>query len=135
MSTTMQQRTRAGGFIQSEANWSRSRDRVTIEGGSGGAGKLVAGTVLGKITASGKYVPSPHSASDGSQTAIAILFDDVDATLDDVVATVIARATEVRAADLIYDPSVDNDDKKALKLAQLDGSGIVTHPNFDVVTS
>lgn len=46
--------------------------------------KLSAGTVLGKITASGKYGPYDDSAADGRQTAVGILGEDVDATSSDV---------------------------------------------------
>lgn len=47
-------------------------------------GVLVRGSVLGKITASGKYVLSASAAADGSQTPVAILAEDVDATSADV---------------------------------------------------
>ncbi len=53
-----------------------------------GAGKLVRGTVLGKITTGGKYKKVDSTSSDGSQTAKAILKYPVDATSADVVATV-----------------------------------------------
>ncbi|AJI83874.1 TPA: head decoration protein [Yersinia enterocolitica] len=38
------------------------------------------GTVLGKITASGEYVKSVKTATDGSEVPVAILVDDVDTT-------------------------------------------------------
>ena len=123
--TALTNRVRAGGFIQSEANWARSRDKVTIEGGSGGAGKLYAGAVLGKLTAGGKYVLSPKTGADGSQTAVAILFDDVDATAGDVVATVVAREAEVRAEDIYYDASVVTLADQQAKWAQLAASGVL----------
>ena len=123
--TALTNRVRAGGFIQSESNWARSRDKVTIEGGSGGAGKIYAGAVLGKLTASGKYVLSPKTGSDGSQTAVAILFDDVDATAGDVVATVVAREAEVRAEELNYDASVVTLSDQQAKWAQLAASGVL----------
>jgi len=50
-----------------------------------GAGILPRGTVLGKITASGKYIKSASAASDGSQVPSAVLVDGVDATAADVV--------------------------------------------------
>ena len=46
------------------------------------------GTVLGKITASGKYTLVTKAASDGSQVADAVLAYDIDATASDEVATV-----------------------------------------------
>lgn len=45
---------------------------------------LLRGTVLGKITASGKYIKSASAAADGSQTPVAVLADDVDASGGDV---------------------------------------------------
>lgn len=48
-----------------------------------GAGVLARGTVLGKITASGKYIKSLSAASDGSQVPSAILLEGVDATSAD----------------------------------------------------
>lgn len=46
---------------------------------------LKRGAVLGKITASGKYVLSLSAAADGSQTPAAILAVDTDATAADKV--------------------------------------------------
>jgi len=51
-----------------------------------GEGVLEAGTVLGKVTASGKYAAYDNAASDGTQTAVAILADKVDATSSDQLA-------------------------------------------------
>ena len=53
-----------------------------------GAGALARGTVLGKITASGKFVKVNSASSDGSQTANCVLAAAVDATSADAVATV-----------------------------------------------
>lgn len=60
-----------------------------------GAGVLYPGTVLGKITASGKYVLHDNSLGNGAEVAAAILFHKVDATSGDVktVATVNGPAT------------------------------------------
>jgi DUF4097 and DUF4098 domain-containing protein YvlB len=49
-----------------------------------GAGALLRGTVLGKITASGKYRPAKASSSDGSQAPDVILAEYADATSGDV---------------------------------------------------
>lgn len=49
-----------------------------------GAGVLTRGTVLGKITASGKYKAYNNGASDGSEVAKLILAKNVDATSADV---------------------------------------------------
>jgi len=53
-----------------------------------GEGALVAGTVLGKITASGKYGAYDDGAADGTEVASRILAYDVDATAADVATPV-----------------------------------------------
>ncbi|HAT1603382.1 TPA: head decoration protein, partial [Raoultella ornithinolytica] len=50
-------------------------DSGTITGGT-----FQRGTVLGMITASGKYTQSVKTATDGSETPVAILVDNVDAS-------------------------------------------------------
>lgn len=57
---------------------------VTITGGA----PVVRGTVLGRITASGKYLTALAAANDGSQTPKAILAMDCDATGGDVAAPI-----------------------------------------------
>ncbi|HEC2616928.1 TPA: head decoration protein [Raoultella ornithinolytica] len=53
-------------------------DSGTITGGT-----FQRGTVLGMITASGKYTQSVKTATDGSETPVAILVDNVDASTSD----------------------------------------------------
>lgn len=113
---------RAGAFLLSEGPRFYSRDEVVV---ASGAGNLKAGTVLAKLTSGGEYVPAVYSAGDGSQTAIAVLYDDVDATSAAQPATVISRLAEVHAADLFYDDSISDADKVAAKEVQLLAVGIV----------
>ena len=87
---------RAGEFLLSEGNGAISREQVTLITGQ----NLVAGTVLGKITASSKYTAYADGAVDGSEVAAAILYDNVDAGLTDMNAVVIARDAEVSSAML-----------------------------------
>lgn len=100
-----------------------SRELVTIKSGEG---VLDVGTVLGKVTASGKYVAHVNGATDGSQTAVAVLLHKVDATSADVAnAVVCARLAEVNALALIWDDSVDSAAKIAAAVAQLAGLMII----------
>lgn len=108
--------------LLSEANFHRSRDNITVVSG---AGKLAPGTVLAKITASGKYKPSTATGSDGGQTAVAVLLYPVDATSADVAVAAITRDAEWNVHNLAYDASVDDDTKKAAKHAQLAAVGII----------
>lgn len=56
-----------------------SRLEITVLAGSGTARALTSGMVLGKVTASGKYVQINAAGGDGSQTIAGILFADVTA--------------------------------------------------------
>ena len=79
-----------------------------------GAGILFPGTVLGKVTASGKYVAHDVTLANGAQTAAAILFHKVDATAADAltVATVNGPAT-INGNDLILKAGIVDADKLA----------------------
>src|SRR5437879_4412064 len=113
---------RPGGFIASEASDHCSRDEIVILGGSG---ILPAGMVLGKVLATGKYVPSPNTGADGSELAMAVLYGEVDASAGDAIGAAVTRDAEVRARDLTYHDSVDTDAKVLEKRAQLFEFGIV----------
>ena len=115
----------AAEFILSEGEAGYSRDNITIAGGSGGAGKLVAGTVLGKLTSGGAYMPSPASGADGSQTAVAVLIEDVDPTDGDVKPAAITRFAQVNGNCLTYEATVDQDSEKTAKATQLAAVGII----------
>ncbi|MAU95429.1 MAG: head decoration protein [Fulvimarina sp.] len=108
--------------LLSEANFHRSRDNITVVSG---AGILAPGTVLAKITASGKYKASTATGSDGGQTANAILLYPVDATAADVQVAAITRDAEWNVHTLSYDSTVDDDTKKAAKHVQLAAVGII----------
>ncbi|WP_026756679.1 head decoration protein [Sediminimonas qiaohouensis] len=113
------------GFVLSEAEAGRSRDIVTV---ASGEGKLAPGTVLGEITASGKYAVSANAqvvGSEGAETATAVLAYAVDATSADAKAVAIVRAAQVIADELAYDSSVDDAAKKATKAGQLETVGVV----------
>ena len=88
----------AGEFLLSEGNGTISRESVVI---AAAAGAIAAGTLLGKITASGKYVAYSNVAADGSQTAVGIAYDNIDDLATDQKATIIARDAEVTGASLV----------------------------------
>lgn len=92
--TTLTQGIEAGEFLMNEANGKISRDVVTVTIASNA--KLRSGTVLGKVTASGKFIPYLAGASDGSQAAAAILLTPLlDGVNGDTKAVVIIRHAEV----------------------------------------
>lgn len=108
----------AGEFLISEGVSEISRDPVVI---ASGEGVLEAGAVLGKITASGKFGAYDNAATDGTQTAVGVLYSKVDATSADVKSVAIARLAEVKTDLLSYLSTQATADKTAaladLKLA------------------
>lgn len=120
--TTLTEGRHTAEFLLSEANGNRSRDHAKI---ASGAGKLVPGQVLGKITASGKYVAHAPAASNGSETAVAILYAAVDATSADAPAVIVARDAEVKRVELTYNVATDTDAEFAAVHASLASVGIV----------
>lgn len=98
--SAINEQTYPGEFLISELGNRGSRDDVTVTVAS--ATKLVPGTVLGKITATSKYVPFDDRATDGRENASAILFATLDnsdgvAPIDFAEAVVINWTAEVRA--------------------------------------
>lgn len=88
-----------GEFLISEADGTLSREEVIVT--QAGAA-LVSGTVMGKVTASGKYVPYSNAAIDGSEVAAGVLYTQlVAATGDRKQSVVIVRNAEVFGAALV----------------------------------
>lgn len=100
--TTLTEGRHAGGFIVWEAGRDYCREVVTIA--TGGANPVLEpGTVLGKITASGKYASHEPAAVDGSETAVAVLWGKADAAAADVDAVVLLRGPAiVNQHDLVF---------------------------------
>lgn len=92
-------------WLKREADRHFSREEGVIVSG---AGVVETGTVLGQITASGKYTPVTVAAADGSQNAAAILLFTVDATDADVTGVLIARDAIVAHQALLYGADVDS---------------------------
>jgi Bacteriophage lambda head decoration protein D len=108
--------------VKTEGRNRISRDEAVIASGSG---ILDTGTVLGRLTASGKYRPLTPGASDGSQIAVAVTLQKADATSADAPRTVIlARKAEVVDQAMVWPNSITNN-QKAAAIAQLEEVGIV----------
>lgn len=107
-------------FLVSEANGMyRSRDVGTVAAGA--APGLLAGTILGKLTAGGNFVAYNPGGADGSQTIAGVLFE---AAVGTVKRTIVTRDCEVNGAHLIYQAGA-NDAAKATANAALKGLGII----------
>jgi hypothetical protein len=79
-----------GAFLVWEAFRDYCREVVTI-----GAGTLEPGTVLGKITATGKYAAHDPDATDGTETAVAVLWGNADASGGDAPAVALVRGPAI----------------------------------------
>lgn len=89
---------RVADVVLSLANGTLSLENVILASGQ----DLQAGTVLGKITASGKYTQLAIGASDGSQTAAGVLYANINASAADTACVVVTREAEVKAPALIW---------------------------------
>ncbi len=91
-----------------------------------GAGAVTTGTVLGKITASGKYVPIDFAAGDGSENAAAILINYADATSADVETAILIGNAQIVPNQLTW-PAGATQVQKDAALAQLAALDIISH--------
>jgi hypothetical protein len=120
--TTLTEKPHAGSFILSmSGDGNLSIDYIVV---ASGAGVLYPGSVLGVITASGKYVLCDPAATDGSQNAAAILYDRVDATSADAPAVAVTRHAEVYLSGLIWKSGM-NATAQAAAITQLAAALIV----------
>ncbi len=97
-----------------------SRDKVVLAADQ----ILIAGTVLGCIADSGKYVLHDPAATDGSQTAAAVLLVGCNTSGADSNALILARLAEVKGALLTFKSSITAP-QKATALADLAGKNII----------
>ena len=93
---------------------------------NGTAATLVPGTVLGKVTADGKYKIAVQTATDGSEVADAIVMVEqtVAATTDTKVLCLVKGPAIVSKDGLILDATYNLDAEKAAVYAALEAKGI-----------
>lgn len=90
------------------------------------AATLVPGTVLGKVTATGKYKVAVQTSDDGSEVADAIVMQEiaVPATTDTKVLVLIKGPAIVSKAGLVLDASYNTAGELAAVYAALEAKGI-----------
>lgn len=98
-----------------------SRDSDVLASGSG---LVLTGTVLGRVTASSKFKPLAPGASDGTQTAAAVILQSADATSADKIVVNLKRRAQVVLQALIW-PAGITDTQKSAAIVQLATLGIV----------
>ena len=95
-------------FIVSESNGYRSRDDVTVTVPA--STTYSAGTILGKITATGKFVRHAAGATNGSEDEAGVLYETITNTTGsgvDSTAVNFARDAEVNGHELTYEIGAD----------------------------
>ena len=110
-----------GDLLKYEAPSLYSRERVTIAAGQ----NLPLGTVLGSVTATGKFKQLDPTASDGTQVACGVLLQAVDASLiDRDDGLVVARHAIVAHHALVWPDAMANAEQIAA-MAQLAALGVL----------
>ncbi len=111
-----------GDVLKYSENPNYTNESVTLLTGT----NYKLGSVLGKITASGKYKLAAVGAVDGSAVAVAVLLTATDATTSDVTGVILARGPAiVSKAALVFDATVNDAPKTATKHAELTAALIV----------
>lgn len=119
--TTLTEGNYQGDLIRYEADNRYSREEITVASGA----DLKIGSVLGKITASGKYVISLPGASDGSQTPAAVLVTFAAAATADAKAVALVREAKLNRSALIFGSTINDSTKRNTAVAALKTVGIV----------
>ena len=90
------------------------------------AGTLAIGQVLGKVTADGKFKRAVQTASDGSQTAAAVVWQakTIEGSTDTLVICLVRGPAGVSKGGLVLDATYDTAPKKAAVYAALEAKGI-----------
>ena len=101
--------------------------REVVTALEGSAMTYAIGTVLGKITASGKYKKMEATAVDGSQTAAAVVIEDkvIPASTDTKLLVLVRGPAIVSKSALSFGATVDTDPEKAAAYASLTALGIL----------
>lgn len=101
-------------------------NRLVVTVNEAAAKSYVPGTVLGKVTATGKYKIAVQTASDGSQTADAIVMQEVAvaANTDTKVLVMVKGPAIVSKTGLVLDATFDLQAEKDAVYAALEAKGI-----------
>ena len=114
-----------GEFLLTESRGEISRDNETIAVAA--STLMKAGTVLGKRSSGGKLAEYDNDNTDGTETAVAILWSEADNSAGvgevDFARAVINWGAEVRKADLQWGTGVLTAEKTAAYL-ELEAKGI-----------
>lgn len=109
-------------LVKFEEDHHYSRKLETVASGQ----NLGLGAVVGRNTSDNKIYALNPAAADGTQTAVGVLIESVDATLLDKGGLILARHAIVADKALVWPAGITNPQKIAA-LAQLESSGILVY--------
>lgn len=121
MATVFTEAMNLGDLLKFEAPNLYSRDRVTVASGQ----NLPLGTVVGVVTASGKYKQLDPSADDGTQVAAGVLLQPCDATLADRDNGLVVTRHAIVSDHALAWPDAITTGEKASAIAQLKALGVL----------
>lgn len=121
--TALQETIGTGGYLASESSGTRSREHGVLA-----AGDHLPGTVLA-LNGDGKYVQLAPGASDGTETAVAILYAHTDASEGEQSCVVNVRDCEVNRAELTWPDGITTQQKDTA-VSQLAVAGIIVRPGY-----
>jgi len=100
------------------------REVVTVN--EAAAKTYAVGTLLGKVTADGKYKIAVQTAVDGSAVAAGIVLEDkaIAATTDTKLVVLVKGPASISKTALVLDATYDLDAEKAVVYAALEAKGI-----------
>lgn len=127
---TLTQGRHALSFMLQPGDPNISFDNVTLVAGN----ILPPGSVVGKLTAGGKFTTYNNSNSDGSNIAAGVLCYAADSTDGDVAVVVAVRMCEVIADELKFPSGTSGSDITAA-LADLTAIGVIPRPSTYVIPS
>lgn len=133
---------RLGNVLQHEEKGEYGYCRKTVTANEASQIEYVAGTVLGKVTATGKYKRLEASAADGSQNFAGIYvgsaagadFQTVAAATDTSV-VILFRDCIVGKAGLVFGTSVDTQGERDAVYAQMEAAGFKVVDQPDSLTT
>ena len=103
--------------------------RAVVTVNEAAATDYVIGTVLGKVTATGKYVVAKETATDGSKVPAAVVLENksIAAATDTKVLAAVRGQMILSKAEVVLDATYNTDAKKATALAALEALGILVN--------
>lgn len=129
MSVVKSETNRLGDVLKFEAEKAYSREQVTF-GTDAGAAMLYVGTVVGKVTASGKYKVLAPAATDGTEAAAGVVVQEITLSASaDMQGVIVNKFAKVAKSALIF-PSGATTGQKATAIAQLEVLGIEAEDSY-----